>query len=166
MNLRSQFVTLDPEVEPNTTLNRIFCMDHQSPSTDVEQRIQRIRGQDVMLDRELARLYGVSTTRLNQQVRRNKGRFPDDFMFQLTAEEAASSRLQTAILKTGRGGNLKYLPYAFTEHGAVAAASCSSEASESFLTSTRPRYTKCRPNVSMSRSAATGSASQGTSFPS
>ena len=71
-----------------------------------------------MLDRDLAGLYGVPTGRLNEQVKRNRKRFPDDFMFQLTYEEAEGvhvSRSQNAILK--RGQNIKYLPYAFTELG-------------------------------------------------
>ena len=88
----------------------------------VAQLIYTIRGHRVMLDRDLARLYGVSTSRLNQQVKRNRGRFPEDFAFQLTGKEAACSRLQFAILNRGRGKNLKYRPHVFTEHGAVAAA--------------------------------------------
>ena len=73
-----------------------------------------------MIDNDLARVYEVTTKRLNQQVRRNKERFPDDFMFQLTDQEARSLRLQTATLKTeARGKHRKYRPYAFTEHGAV-----------------------------------------------
>src|SRR4030042_4700031 len=76
-----------------------------------------------MLDRDLARLYGVETRILNQAARRNIDRFPEDFMFQLTGEEAdfwARSRSQIAILK--RGKNIKYLPYAFTGHGTIMAA--------------------------------------------
>ena len=69
-----------------------------------------------MLDRDLAELYGVSTKRLNEQVRRNSKRFPEDFMFQLTKEEANSSRSQIATLKK-RGENIKYLPFVFTEQG-------------------------------------------------
>jgi hypothetical protein len=88
----------------------------------VEQRILLIRGVRVILDSDLAALYGVSTTRLNQQVGRNRERFPEDFMFQLTAEEAAGLRLHNAISKKGRGGR-RYRPYAFTEHGAIMAAS-------------------------------------------
>jgi hypothetical protein len=65
----------------------------------------------------LAKLYGVSTKRLNEQVRRNLARFPEDFMFQLTAEEAESLRSQNATLKPGRGQHRKYAPYAFTEQG-------------------------------------------------
>jgi len=76
----------------------------------------------VILDAELAALYAVTTKRLNEQVRRNRKRFPDDFIFQLTADEAAALRSQIATLKTGRGQHRKYLPYAFTEHGAIMAA--------------------------------------------
>ena len=75
-----------------------------------------------MLDVDLAEIYGVSTKRLNQQVRRNKRRFPDDFMFQLTSQEAESLRLQFATSNKGRGGR-RYFPFAFTEHGAIMAAS-------------------------------------------
>jgi len=88
------------------------------PPEIIEQRIYLIRGHKVMLDRDLAGLYGVPTGRLNEQVKRNRKRFPDDFMFQLTYEEAEGvhvSRSQNAILK--RGQNIKYLPYAFTELG-------------------------------------------------
>lgn len=70
-----------------------------------------------MLDDDLAELYGVPTKRLNEQVRRNKKRFPTDFMFKLTTEEADSLRSQIATLKTGRGQHRKYLPLAFTEQG-------------------------------------------------
>jgi len=89
----------------------------------IEKAIFFIRGEKVMLDRDLAKLYGVTTKRLNEQVKRNRGRFPEEFMFQLTSEEAKllqSSRSQFATLK--RGQNIKYLPYAFTEHGSIMAA--------------------------------------------
>jgi len=77
----------------------------------------------VMLDSDLAALYGVSTKRLNEQVRRNRGQFPEDFMFQLTDVEAAALRSQIATLKTvGRGQHRKYQPWVFTEHGAIMAA--------------------------------------------
>ncbi len=82
-----------------------------------------LRGQKVMLDSDLARLYGVSTGRLNEQVKRNADRFPQDFMFQLTRAEVESLRSQIAILEPGRGKHRKYLPYAFTEHGALMLAS-------------------------------------------
>jgi hypothetical protein len=75
-----------------------------------------LRGQRVLQDSELAALYGVSTKRFNQQVRRNRKRFPADFMFQLTAEETGSLRSQIATLKASRGQHRKYSPYVFTEH--------------------------------------------------
>ena len=81
----------------------------------IEQAILSIRGQRVMLDRDLARMYGVSTGNLNKAVRRNLDHFPTDFMFQLTEEEAEASRFQFGILK--RGLNIKYLPYVFTQEG-------------------------------------------------
>jgi hypothetical protein len=81
----------------------------------VERRIYFIRGEKVMLDSDLAELYGVPTRALNQAVRRNGERFPRDFMFQLTGDEAQSLRSQTVILK--RGEHRKYRPYAFTEQG-------------------------------------------------
>lgn len=102
--------------------------------------IHTIRGVRVMLDRDLARIYGVPTFRFNEAIKRNRHRFPKDFMFQLRAEEAAALRSQIAILnrtagegitsnssqiamlKKGRGQHRKYRPYAFTEHGALQAA--------------------------------------------
>ena len=81
----------------------------------LDRLIYEFRGQRVMLDRDLARLYGVATKNLNKAVRRNSDRFPHDFMFQLTREESNSSRFQFGTLK--RGQNIKYRPYAFTEHG-------------------------------------------------
>jgi len=87
----------------------------------VESRILVLRQQKVILDRDLAELYGVPVKRLNEQVKRNRDRFPDDFMFQLTREEQESLRLQIANSKPGRGGR-RYAPYAFTEHGAIMAA--------------------------------------------
>ena len=88
----------------------------------VEPLIREIRGERVMLDSDLARVYGVPTFRFNEAVRRNLERFPDDFRFQLTREESDSLRSQIAILKKGRGQHRKFLPYAFTEHGAIMAA--------------------------------------------
>jgi hypothetical protein len=83
----------------------------------VRQLIFYIRGQKVMLDVDLAMLYGVETKRLKEQVNRNIGRFPEDFMFQLTWEDVDSLRSQFATLKKGRGRHPKYLPYVFTEQG-------------------------------------------------
>lgn len=90
-------------------------MDSVVPVEKIERSILLIRGKKVMLDSDLAELYGVTTKRLNEQVKRNKDRFPSDFMFQLTLKEAESSRSQNATLK--RGQNIKYLPYVFTEQG-------------------------------------------------
>jgi ORF6N domain len=100
-------------------------MRAEAPSTveDIGLLIRTIRGQKVILDFDLAHIYGVPTRRLNEQVRRNARRFPSDFMFKLTAAESESllrSRSQIATLK--RGTNIKYLPHAFTEQGALMAA--------------------------------------------
>jgi hypothetical protein len=92
------------------------------PVERIENRILLIRGHKVLLDADLAALYGVTTKRFNEQVRRNAMRFPEDFMFRLSAEEWDSLRSQFATLKTGRGEHRKYLPLAFTEHGAIMAA--------------------------------------------
>ena len=75
-----------------------------------------LRGHKVLLDVDLAALYGVTTKRLNEQVKRNRSRFPADFMFQLTPQEVASLRSQIATSNRGRGGR-RYAPYAFTEQG-------------------------------------------------
>jgi hypothetical protein len=102
----------------------------------IERRIYSIRGVRVILDADLAVIYGVSTKRLNEQLRRNRKRFPNDFVFQLTTEETAALRSQfatgstrpaglrsqNATLKPGRGQHRKYRPRAFTEHGALQAA--------------------------------------------
>jgi hypothetical protein len=92
------------------------------PSPDAAPRILEIRGQRVLLDSDLAVLYGVTTKRLNEQVRRNSDRFPADFLMELSNQEVAASRSQFATLKKGRGHNVKYRPMAFTEHGAIMAA--------------------------------------------
>ena len=86
----------------------------------IEQRILLIRGNNVIIDADLAEFYGIPTKRLNEQVKRNKERFPDDFMFQLTPEEKSE-----VVTKCDHLSNLKYsntLPYAFTEHGSLMAA--------------------------------------------
>ena len=93
----------------------------QAIALQAERRILLIRSQKVMLDFDLAELYGVPTKALNQAVRRNLERFPEDFMFQLTDEEVPRSddalRSQIVTLKSGRGQHRKYRPYAFTEQG-------------------------------------------------
>jgi hypothetical protein len=99
-----------------------MAREHAIVRRPVEGRILFIRGHKVLLDSDLAELYGVSVKRLNQQVKRNPDRFPADFMFQLTAEECTALRLQIATSKPGRGGR-RYAPFAFTEHGAIMAAS-------------------------------------------
>jgi hypothetical protein len=104
------------------------------PLERIEASIHEIRGLRVVLAHDLAGLYGVSTKALNQAVKRNRDRFPDDFMFQLTWNEVESLRTQSTVSSDGvasrsqfvtlkKGRNIKYLPYAFTEHGAVMAAS-------------------------------------------
>lgn len=112
-------------------------LDTGTNPLEVSRRIRVIRGQRVLLDSDLAQLYGVTAKRLNEQVRRNAERFPEDFVLRLTNQELASLRSQIAtlkpsaddslrsqfaILKTGRGQHRKYPPLAFTEHGAVMAA--------------------------------------------
>lgn len=92
------------------------------PAAGIALQIVVVRGMRVLLDTDLATLYGVATKRFNEQVRRNRTRFPPDFMFQLTAAESESLRSQNATLKARRGQHRKYLPYAFSEHGAIMAA--------------------------------------------
>lgn len=87
------------------------------PVERIEKTILVLRGVKVMLDSDLSKLYGVQTRVLNQAVRRNKSRFPADFMFQLNQKEAIALRSQFVILKSGRGQHRKYRPYAFTEQG-------------------------------------------------
>ena len=117
--------------DPNMPSKKLALTDQ-----GIDHLIREIRSQKVILDSDLAGVYGVTTKRLNEQFRRNRSRFPEDFAFQLTAEEAvnlrsqnataspavAFLRSQSAILKKGRGQHRKYRPYAFTEHGALQAA--------------------------------------------
>ena len=107
---RSQFAIVMPKkTEPPVSIEQI------------DEMIHAIRGMRVMLDRDLAKIYGVPTFRFNEAIKRNRHRFPSDFMFQLTREEFDSLKSQIAMSKTGRGGR-RTLPYAFTEHGALQAA--------------------------------------------
>jgi len=95
------------------------------PPDTIALLIRSIRGQRVILDADLAGLYGVPTFRFNEAVKRNLARFPEDFMFRLNKDEwteLQSLRSQYAMLKTGRGQHRKYAPLAFTEHGALMAA--------------------------------------------
>lgn len=89
------------------------------PLEAITQRIVVLREQKILLDADLAALYGVETRRLNEQVRRNRARFPEDFIFELTAEEFANLKSQSA---TSSWGGRRKLPMAFTEHGAIMAA--------------------------------------------
>ncbi len=127
--MRSQFVTAsikvaDCDLEAHVQFESFFMPNNSKliALEQIEPLIKTIRGQKVILDNDLARLYGVATKRLNEQVRRNIERFPDDFLFQLTEADSESLRSQFATLKTGRGRHAKYLPLAFTEHGAFMAA--------------------------------------------
>jgi hypothetical protein len=96
---------------------------HEDTVSIIEQlRIFQVRGEPVVLDSDLAALYGVETRAFNQAIRRNLHRFPPDFAFQLSAEEWDNLRSQIVILKAGRGQHRKYRPWAFTEHGAIMAA--------------------------------------------
>ncbi len=88
-----------------------------APAGDITRSIIVLRGHKVLLDEDLAALYGVETKVLVQAVKRNAARFPEDFMLQLSAPEWAALRSQFVTLKTGRGQHRKYLPYAFTEQG-------------------------------------------------
>ncbi len=121
-------VEADSKPQPGTTNKAGYLI----PVERIDNAILEIRGRKVMLSHDLASLYGVSTRRLNEQVKRNASRFPPDFMFQLTWEEAQASRSQSVTLDEAglrsqfatlkRGKHHKYRPYAFTEHGAVMAA--------------------------------------------
>jgi hypothetical protein len=91
------------------------------PVGAIAEAILVLRGQKVILDADLARLYGVTTKRLNEQVKRNVERFPADFMFTLDSNEVEALRSQIATSNVGRGGS-RYRPHAFTEHGALMAA--------------------------------------------
>jgi hypothetical protein len=92
------------------------------PIERIEQKIYVIRGERVMLDSDLAKIYGVTTKVFNQAVKRNLKRFPEDFMFQLTAEEFENLRSQIVTSSLSNYGGRRYLPSVFTEHGALMAA--------------------------------------------
>jgi len=103
--------------------SRKITKDEALVTKKIVPLIMTLRDTKVIIDRDLAKIYGVETRRLNEQVKRNPDRFPEDFVFQLTKEEAKfwlRSRSQIATLKRDR--NIKYLPYPFTEHGAIMAA--------------------------------------------
>jgi hypothetical protein len=112
-------------LKPDNPITRpSLPVSHQAeviPAPTIAPLIRCLRDQRVILDADLALLYGVQTRALVQAVKRNTDRFPEDFLFQLSPAEAARLRSQTVISKTGRGGR-RYPPYAFTEHGALMAA--------------------------------------------
>ena len=103
--------------------SRVIAMNKKAINLvrHTESKIQIVRGQKVILDADLAELYGVSVKQLNQQIKRNIGRFPSDFLFRLSHAEHETLRSQFVTSNAGRGGR-RYLPYAFTEHGAIMAA--------------------------------------------
>jgi hypothetical protein len=112
MQIRSQ----KPKREHHT-----LAIRKRTAAVSIDLRIMILRHERVILDTALAELYNVSVKRLNEQAKRNRKRFPADFMFQLTPRENKSLRSQFATSKMGRGGR-RSLPYTFTEHGAIMAA--------------------------------------------
>ena len=109
----------------------------------IRTKIYTLRGIKVMIDRDLAELYGVATGNLNLAVKRNIFRFPMDFMFQLTMDEWKSLRLQAVILETGRGRYPKYLPHAFSQEGVAMLSSVL----KSKIADARPRKNPCLCNA-------------------
>jgi len=102
-------------------LSRVAKRKQLANVPKLDELIREVRGQKVILDTDLARIYGIPTFRFNEGIKRNRERFPEDFMFRLTVAEFAALTSQFAISKKGRGGR-RTLPYAFTEHGAIMAA--------------------------------------------
>ena len=117
--LRLHLATSSMKPKPSSLLT--MPKSSGRPAFPVESRILVVRQRRVILDSDLAQVYGVPVKRLNQQVLRNRDRFPSDFMFQLNSREHKFLRLQFATSNKGRGGR-RYAPYAFTEHGAIMAA--------------------------------------------
>jgi hypothetical protein len=118
--LRCQFGDAFKDHSSQPFTNDVFLMATSINVVPIERIVSSIlliRGHKVLLDSDLARLYGVSTKRLNEQVRRNRSRFPPDFMFRLNSQETAALRSQIATLDVGRGKHRKYAPYVFTEQG-------------------------------------------------
>lgn len=131
LNFRQHHRLFDPMNAHSSTPSSLSRTAKESRAVSATSlaRLERItrsilvlRGQRVMLDRELAAIYGVTTPMLNEQVKRNAERFPADFTFQLTAEETQLSKRRMPKLKGGRGQTVKYLPHVFTEHGAIQAS--------------------------------------------
>jgi len=120
---RSNLAGCDKQInhDDGTAMATTRSIPSPSVTAFIEPRIHLVRGARVMLDSDLAGLYGVTTKRFNEAVKRNEARFPGDFMFALTQDEYGSLRSQFATSKPGRGGR-RYAPLAFTEHGAIMAA--------------------------------------------
>ena len=114
-DLKKMNINMTDKIEKKESSELTTKSDQLVGVDNIEPLIKIFRGQQVMLDRDLATLYGVETKRLNEQVKRNIKRFPEDFMFQLTKDECLRS--QIATLNEGRGQHLKYMPYVFTENG-------------------------------------------------
>jgi hypothetical protein len=112
---------MQPRSAKPLAIQYTLAKQRRAPVVPIESRITIMRQQKVILDKTLAEIYGVTVKRLNQQVNRNRSRFPADFMFRLKPNEFAALRLQFATSKKERGGR-RYLPYVFTEHGAIMAA--------------------------------------------
>jgi hypothetical protein len=129
----------------------------------VERRILLLRGERVMLDADWAVLYGVETRSLVRAVKRNVSRFPADFMFQLTVDEAAHSRSQAGISSAAHGGR-RYLPYAFTEHG-VAMLSAVLRSERAVSKRTRPKGPPSRRSVELPRRRRASHRRMGPSLP-
>lgn len=110
---RSQFVTLNDQMIQTVKSKQIATYSE----ADIVNKIYIIRGQKVMLDKDLAEMYDVAVKVLNQAVKRNADRFPEDFMFQLSNDESGLLRSQIVTLKKGSGKHPKYDPYVFTEQG-------------------------------------------------
>jgi hypothetical protein len=110
-------------MKKSRTIAKLLAMPKRriTPVFSVESRILFLRHHRVILDRDLAELYSVPVKHLNQQIKRNRERFPFDFVFQLNTKEERTLRSQIVTSKKGSGGR-RYLPYAFTEHGAIMAA--------------------------------------------
>jgi hypothetical protein len=115
----------DIRIVVSSMKSRSIAKKNEAAAPIVTEHIARqilvVRGHKVMIDADLAALYGVTTKRFNEQVKRNLVRFPADFMFRLSDAEHAALRSQIATSIRGRGGR-RYLPYVFTEHGAIMAA--------------------------------------------
>lgn len=113
-----------------STMNRTLALQRRRPA--IGPMILTLRGRRIILDSHLAQIYGIATFRLNEAIKRNRSRFPEDFMFRLTRAEFRTLTSQIAISKPARGGR-RTLPYAFTEHGAIMAANVLKSARAAYM---------------------------------